>query len=76
MPIAGRSEENFDEVELGWTLKAGTWGHGYATEAARACLDWGGRDLGRALPHLERLGFRPLRQDELFGLFGRLTVAP
>ncbi|MEU9141309.1 GNAT family N-acetyltransferase [Streptomyces sp. NPDC048404] len=32
--------EQFNEVELGWTLKAETWGRGYATEAARACLDW------------------------------------
>ncbi|GAA0898164.1 hypothetical protein GCM10009574_079430 [Streptomyces asiaticus] len=33
--------EQFDEVELGWTLRADQWGPGYATEAARACLDWG-----------------------------------
>ncbi|MFG2732390.1 GNAT family N-acetyltransferase [Streptomyces canus] len=33
--------EQFDEVELEWTLRADHWGHGFATEAARACLDWG-----------------------------------
>ncbi|MGC4987017.1 MULTISPECIES: GNAT family N-acetyltransferase [unclassified Streptomyces] len=31
--------EQFNEVELGWTLKAETWGRGYATEAARACWE-------------------------------------
>lgn len=28
-----------DEVELGYTLGRAWWGKGYATEAARACLD-------------------------------------
>jgi ribosomal-protein-alanine N-acetyltransferase len=28
-----------DEVELGYTLASAWWGQGYATEAARACLD-------------------------------------
>jgi ribosomal-protein-alanine N-acetyltransferase len=28
-----------DEVELGYTLGRAWWGRGYATEAARACLD-------------------------------------
>jgi RimJ/RimL family protein N-acetyltransferase len=33
-------------VEVGWRLMADYWGHGYATEAARAALRVGFRDLG------------------------------
>jgi RimJ/RimL family protein N-acetyltransferase len=70
----------FDEVEVGWTLAPAARGRGVATEAARACLDWGFRDLdvpyitamiGRdnttSIAVAERLKMEPLRGDELHG---------
>jgi RimJ/RimL family protein N-acetyltransferase len=33
-------------VEIGWRLSPAHWGHGYATEAARACLAFGFERLG------------------------------
>ena len=71
--------EQFDEIELSWTLRAEHWGRGYATEAAQACLDWGFRNL--ALDYViamirpgndasvrvaERLGFTVRREDTLW----------
>lgn len=35
-------------AELGYWLAAPAWGHGFATEAARAAVDFGFRDLGLA----------------------------
>lgn len=40
----------YDEAEVGWVLRRQEWGHGYATEAARACADWGFREF--AYPYL------------------------
>jgi RimJ/RimL family protein N-acetyltransferase len=66
----------FDEVEVGWTLIPSAWGHGYATEAARACIEWGFEHLTvpyltamiqasneRSVAVATRLGFTPLRND-------------
>ena len=68
----------FAETEIGWVLRADAWGHGYATEAARACLDWGfsvlpdpyftamiGPANSRSIRVARRLNFVPLRSDVL-----------
>lgn len=34
-----------DATEIGWRLARAYWGHGYAREAAQACLDWGWGNL-------------------------------
>jgi len=39
-------EMPFTGVEIGWRLARPAWGHGYATEAARAVLDYGFGPLG------------------------------
>ena len=35
-----------DGVEVGWRLRSEHWGHGYAPEAAHACLEFGFGTLG------------------------------
>jgi RimJ/RimL family protein N-acetyltransferase len=58
-------------VEVGWRLAADHWGHGYATEGARAALDYGFETLGldeivsftaainrRSVQVMERIGMR------------------
>ena len=68
----------FDETEVGWVLHPSFWGRGFATEAARACLDWGFRSLDvpyitamimpdntRSLRVAERLQMTRLRSDTL-----------
>ena len=39
--IPGTVEPIVGELEIGWRLARAAWGAGYATEAARAALDWG-----------------------------------
>ena len=59
-------------VEVGWRLASGSWGRGYATEAARASVAFGFERLGlrsivsviepgnvRSLRVAEKLGMRP-----------------
>ncbi|HEX4389064.1 MAG TPA: GNAT family N-acetyltransferase [Steroidobacteraceae bacterium] len=58
-------------VEVGWRLSHAAWGKGYASEAARACLEFGFRELAlrqivaftaranrRSRAVMERLGMR------------------
>ncbi len=68
----------FDETEVGWVLDPRLWGQGLATEAGRACVDWGFRNLDvpyltamirpdnhRSIAVARRLGMSPLRSDVL-----------
>lgn len=70
----------FDETEVGWMLRSDVWGQGFATEAGRACLEWGFQefefpyitamirpDNDRSARVAERLGMTPLRTDVLLG---------
>jgi RimJ/RimL family protein N-acetyltransferase len=67
-----------DETWFGSALYRDAWGHGFATEAGHACIDWGFRDLGvpcvsamihpentRSIKLVERLGMTPLRAEVL-----------
>jgi RimJ/RimL family protein N-acetyltransferase len=71
----------FGEVEVGWVLDPGVWGRGLATEAGRACAEWGfahltvpyltamiRADNERSIRVAERLGMTPLRPDVLNGI--------
>jgi RimJ/RimL family protein N-acetyltransferase len=40
--------EGWPDFEIGWTLRSEYWGKGYATEAAKRCVDYSFRELGRA----------------------------
>ncbi|MCB0778732.1 MAG: GNAT family N-acetyltransferase, partial [Flavobacteriales bacterium] len=34
------------QVDLGYRLLRSAWGRGYATEASKACLEWGFQQAG------------------------------
>ena len=38
--------EGWPGLEVGWLLGREAWGHGYATEAARASMEYAWRELG------------------------------
>jgi RimJ/RimL family protein N-acetyltransferase len=76
-----RHRAEFDEIDIAWSLTAAARGRGIATEAGRAWLDWGFRELD--VPYLtamindwnaasiavaERLGMTRLRDDALDGV--------
>jgi RimJ/RimL family protein N-acetyltransferase len=57
------------ETELGWALARRHWGHGYATEAARAARDWAysERDLDRLISLIAPDNRRSARVAEKLG---------
>ena len=77
-----RKPDNDWEAEIGYELDPQFWGHGYATEASQALVDFGFRELGlsrisswciadneASARVLERLGFRQegrLRRNQYF----------
>ena len=72
--------EGWPGLEVGWTLRRRFWGRGFATEAARAAIDYAFPELGRtrvisliapenvnSIRVAERLGERPEGEWEVFG---------
>jgi RimJ/RimL family protein N-acetyltransferase len=72
--------EGWPGLEVGWLLARDAWGHGYATEAARASIAWAWVNVPddqlisiiapenvASMRVAERLGMRPLREDTLRG---------
>ncbi|AFY89621.1 N-acetyltransferase [Chroococcidiopsis cubana CCALA 043] len=41
IPLRDEAEQWTQDYEIGWHLKKSAWGNGYATEAARAILNYG-----------------------------------
>jgi RimJ/RimL family protein N-acetyltransferase len=73
-----RQSSRPQDVEIGWRLDPAHWGHGYATEAARAWLAYGFETLGldriismtdepnvRSLAVMRRLGLTFLENDRI-----------
>ena len=51
-------------VEIGWRLAFDSWGRGYATEAAKACLADGFSEGGRSIAVMERIGMSRRPEDD------------
>jgi RimJ/RimL family protein N-acetyltransferase len=58
------------EVDLGYRYRRSAWGRGLASEAARACVDYGFRvlDLPRIVAHVEAANPASIRVLEKLGL--------
>ena len=76
--------DDLDVVDLGYRLNRNYWGQGFATEAAKVCLDFGFKKLnlsqiiGLVLPEniasirvLDKLGFRFEKEFEQYDLLVR-----
>ena len=73
--------EGWPGLEVGWKLARDAWGHGYATEAARAAMEWAWTELRaprlisvirpenvRSVRVAERLGFAPDGEAMVMGV--------
>jgi RimJ/RimL family protein N-acetyltransferase len=73
--------EGWPGLEVGWQLARPAWGHGYATEAGRAAMEWAWAELAaprlvsvihpdnaRSIRVAERLGLERLREDSVLGV--------
>ncbi|GIG01107.1 GNAT family N-acetyltransferase [Catellatospora citrea] len=64
----------FTGVEIGWRLARSAWGHGYASEAARAVLDHGFTEVG--LPEIVAVTLAPnLRSQAVMRRIGMTHAA-
>jgi [ribosomal protein S5]-alanine N-acetyltransferase len=67
--------EDSHEVDLGYLLRRDAWGHGFATEAVRACMRYGFRNLGFreiiAMTGLENMASRRVLEKAGFSVRGR-----
>jgi [ribosomal protein S5]-alanine N-acetyltransferase len=68
--------EQTGDVELGYTFKRDRWGRGYATEAARACLDaaLAHLDVARIIAVVDEKNQRSSRVAERIGMALAETV--
>ena len=57
-------------VEIGWRLTRKAWGHGYATEAAKACLDyaWNVLHLDKVYAYTAALNLRSQKVMDKIGM--------
>jgi len=81
--------EGWFGVEVGWKFARDAWGHGYATEAGQAAIDWGFAHLDvdqiisvidpenmRSMRVAERLGMTKLRDDVLHDRLVTIMALP
>lgn len=54
------------ETELGWAILSTHWGHGYASEAARAALEWA-QHLPRVVSLIDPRNVRSIRVADKLG---------
>ena len=68
--------EQTGDIELGYTIRRDRWGRGYATEAARACLEAGlaHLDVPRVIAVVDAENLRSVRVAERIGMAAVDTV--